>query len=69
MIYLDSIRIDKSIFTTPLPCVFNIIMGGKDTEKIRKKEKIVEKRERQMTLLEKLWFAQMMFDFYMAPVE
>jgi hypothetical protein len=34
-----------------------------------KEEKVVVKEERQRTLLEKLGFAQMVFDFYMAPVE
>ena len=42
---------------------------SKYTEKKSKEEKIVEKEVRQRTLLEKLGFAQMMFDFYMAPVE
>jgi hypothetical protein len=35
----------------------------------QKKYREVEKEERQRTLLEKLGFAQMMFDFYTAPME
>jgi hypothetical protein len=61
-------RIDKSIFTTPLLTVFNISMARKTKDKT-KEEKLVERDERQRTLLEKLGFAQMMFDFYMTPVE
>ena len=34
-----------------------------------KEEKLIEKDERQMKLLEKLEFAQLMFAFYTAPVE
>jgi hypothetical protein len=61
-------RIDKSIFTTPLHWLFNISMARKSKNK-SKEEKVVEREERQRTLLEKLGFAQMMFDFYMTPVE
>jgi hypothetical protein len=48
--------------------MFNIIVARKNTQN-SKDEKIVEKEERQRTLLEKLGFAQMMFDFYTAPIE
>jgi hypothetical protein len=61
-------RIDKSIFTTPLPWLFNISMARKTKDKT-KEEKVIERDARQRTLLEKLGFAQMVFDFYMAPVE
>jgi hypothetical protein len=61
-------RIDKPIFTTPLLWLFNIFMARKSKDKT-KEEKVVERDERQRTLLEKLGFAQMVFDFYMAPVE
>jgi G:T-mismatch repair DNA endonuclease (very short patch repair protein) len=43
-------------------------MARKSKDKT-KEEKVVERDERQRTLLEKLGFAQMVFDFYMAPVE
>jgi hypothetical protein len=43
-------------------------VARKDTNKT-KDEKGIEKEERQRTLLEKLRFAQLMFDFYTAPVE
>jgi hypothetical protein len=42
---------------------------ARKTIKKRSEEKIVENAERQRTLLEKLGFAQMMFDFYTAKVE
>jgi hypothetical protein len=57
-------RTGKSLFTTPLLCVFNKLMGRKSKE-----EKLIEKPERYRRLLEKLGFAQLMFDFYTAPVE
>jgi hypothetical protein len=44
-------------------------MARKNIEKKGKEEKFVEQQERQRTLLEKLGFAQMVFDFYSAPVE
>jgi hypothetical protein len=59
-----------SIFTTPLLVLFNIHMGkSKYIEKKSKEEKFVEREERARRLLEKLGFAQMVFDFYMAKVE
>jgi hypothetical protein len=42
---------------------------GRNSTKKSKEEKVVEKGERQRTLLEKLGFAQMVFDFYMAKIE
>jgi hypothetical protein len=42
---------------------------ARTTKDKTKEEKFVEQQERQRTLLEKLGFAQMVFDFYMAPVE
>ena len=49
--------------------MFNILCGKEKIDKKSKEEKIVEKEERRRTLLEKLVFAQMMFEFYTAPVE
>ena len=46
-----------------------MFMARKNTNKKSKEEKFVEKQERARRILEKLGFAQMMFDFYMAPVE
>jgi hypothetical protein len=43
-------------------------MARKNKDKT-KEGKIVEREGRQRTLLEKLGFAQMVFDFYLAPVE
>lgn len=68
MIYSASLRTGLAIFTTPLPCVFNIFMGRKYTRK-PDVEKVIEKNERYRRLLEKLGFAQLMFDFYTAKVE
>jgi hypothetical protein len=42
---------------------------ARKTKDKSKEEKIVEREARQRTLLEKLGFAQMMFEFYLAPVE
>jgi hypothetical protein len=61
-------RIGLAIFTTPLLWMFNILMGKKSRETKSKEEKIVDKEKRQRRLLERLGFAQMMFDFYRAPV-
>jgi hypothetical protein len=38
-------------------------------EKKSNEEKIVDKEVRQSTFLETLGFAQLVFDFYMAPAE
>jgi hypothetical protein len=63
-------RIDLTIFTTPLLYLFNMFMGkSKNIEKKSKEKTFVEKQERARGILEKLGFAQMMFDFYMAQVE
>jgi hypothetical protein len=46
-------------------------MAKKLVAKIKQKtkeEKIIEKQTRQMRILEKLGFVQMVFDFYKAPV-
>jgi hypothetical protein len=43
-------------------------MGEKSTETKSKKENIADKEKKQKSLLEKLGFAQMMFDFYASPV-
>jgi hypothetical protein len=48
--------------------VFNKFMGRKSKEK-SKQEKLIEKNERVRKLLERLGFAQLMFDFYTAPVQ
>jgi hypothetical protein len=42
---------------------------SKYIEKKSREEKMVEKEERRRTLLEKLGFAQLVFEFYLAPVE
>jgi hypothetical protein len=45
-------RIDKTIFTTPLLWLFNIFIARKTKDKT-KEEKVVEREDRQRTLLEK----------------
>jgi hypothetical protein len=46
--------------------MFNNIMAREKPQKAEE-EKIINNQERQRTLLEKLGFAQLMFEFYTAP--
>jgi hypothetical protein len=42
---------------------------GRKTSEQAKEQRAIEKERRQRTLLEKLGFAQLMFEFYTAPME
>jgi hypothetical protein len=53
----------KSIFTTPILWLFNILVARKNLEKKTKEEQFIEQQEPARRILEKLRFAQMMFDF------
>ena len=44
------------------------VLANKKVKEKTKEEKILEKAERKRKFLERLGFAQLMFDFYISPV-